>query len=117
MNGTKLILRDLRLHCLIGVDPAERRIRQPLLVDADIVLAAADGGGAADDTPLVDYRAAADALRKLAKDEQFGLMETFAQKAAETLLEFAGAAAVRIYCRKPAPFADLGAAGAEVSLP
>lgn len=113
-DTTKIILRDLRLSCLIGVDAPERRVRQTLLLDADITLAAVH---ADDSSPTLDYREATEKLRHLAAESQFGLMETFAAKAAALLQQEAAANRVRVYCRKPKPFSDLAEAGVEVCLP
>lgn len=118
MGITKIILRELRLSCLIGVDPAERHVRQTLLLDVDITLGGKLSGKiTADKTPPLDYRVVITKLRALAAGETFGLMETFATRAADLLLDDSAAKAVRIYCRKPTPLAGLAAAGVEVQRP
>lgn len=107
----KIILREMQLSCLIGINAAEKHLRQRLLLDADITLAAPP---ADDATPSYDYDAAAAALRALAAKQHYGLMETFAEQAAAVLLAQGGASAVRVYVRKPQVFADLAAAGVEI---
>ena len=107
----KIILREMQLSCSIGITAAERHLRQPLLVDAEVTLATAP---ADDTTPTYDYDRAAEALRELAAAQHYGLMETFADVAADVLLALGGAAEVRVFVRKPKVFADLAAAGVEV---
>ena len=113
METTKIILRELRLSCRIGIDEAERHCRQTVTVDAEISLRAAPAG---DDAPSVDYAAAAEGLRALAARQEFGLMETFARACAELLMKNAEVCAVCVVCCKPKPFADLAAACARVCL-
>lgn len=86
-------------------------MRQPLLLDADITLAAPPAGDAA---PALDYRAAVIQLRELAAAAHCGLMETFAERAADLLLAEDAVRQVRLYVRKPRVFADLAAAGVEI---
>ena len=90
---------------------AEGHVRQRLLLDADIALVALPADDAA---ASYDYEAAVIALRAMAERQHYGLMETFAEAAADTLLQNPAAAAVRVYVRKPKVFADLEAAGVEV---
>ena len=105
----RIFLREIRLRCKIGIDAAERETPQLLLADADIVPAE----DAAPGRPAVDYAAVLRRLRAFAAAKQHLLMEHFAEEAADIILEEFAAAEVRISCRKPRPFSDLGAAGAE----
>ena len=89
-------------------------MRQTLLLDADITVAVAPN----DDTaPVVNYRTLVEKLRQLAATSDFGLMENFAAQAAALLCAEQSVGGVRVYCRKPKPFADLGEAGVEARLP
>lgn len=109
---TKIILHELTLYCSIGIDAAEKHVRQQLLLDAEITLARLP----ADDTAAsYDYHQATQRLRDLAAAKHYGLVETFAQAAADTLLENPAAQSVRVYCRKPRPFSDLKAAGIDIT--
>ncbi|MCH9757988.1 MAG: dihydroneopterin aldolase [Proteobacteria bacterium] len=108
---TKIILRELTLSCSIGIDRAEKHLRQQLVLDADIILANLPDDDA---TVSYDYHTAVVRLRQLAAKQHYGLMETFAEAAAGTLLAENAAATVRVYCRKPKPFDDLSAAGVEI---
>ena len=108
---TKIILRELSLHCIIGIDPAEAHIKQRVLIDADITIQYAPEKDAA---PTYDYSAAADALRELAQTP-VKLLETLAHDAAARLLAQSPAAmSARVYARKPRVFADIESAGVEV---
>ncbi|MGI9305711.1 MAG: dihydroneopterin aldolase [Gammaproteobacteria bacterium] len=98
----------MRLFCKIGIDPAEACAPQLLLADIEIAPVRR-----AENTPVVDYAAVFRRLQSFAAEKQHGLMEEFAEQAAQIILSEFAAEEVRIYCRKPRPFADLGEAGVE----
>ena len=106
----RIILRGLRLSCIIGIDAAEKDIAQRVLVDADITPATAQTS----DLPTIDYAAVVRRLREFAAAKSHGLLETFAEEAAELVLAEFTAVEIRLYCRKPSPFADLEEAGVEI---
>lgn len=105
-----IILRGLSLKCIIGIDAAEKCVRQLLLLD---VVLNPDKAAAAD-TPAVDYHAVVCCLHNLAAQSRHGLMEDFAEEAATVLLREFNISRVRVYCRKPKPLAGLAEAGVEI---
>ena len=108
--SNKIILRDFTFSCIIGIDAAEQHLPQKVLLDADISIAAAP---ADDATPVYNYYDAVVQLRTLAH-ARYGLLETLAEQAAALLLTDRAVQEVRLYCRKPKIFPDLGAAGVEI---
>ena len=106
----RIFLRQLRLYCKIGVDAAEQDIKQYLLIDIDITPATASHNA----RPAVDYARVAKAIQALADDKHYALIENIADDIANMILANFAARAVRIYCRKPKPFAYLGEAGVEI---
>ena len=87
---------------------------------------AADGGAylaaekaqtyRAENYPAADYAAVFRRMQSFAAGKQHGLMEEFALEAARIILAEFAAESVRVYCRKPRPFAALGEAGAEITV-
>lgn len=106
----RIFLRGIRLHCKIGIEAAEREVPQLLTADAEITPAADAAAGC----PAVDYAAVLRRLREFAAEKRRDLLEEFAEEAADMILREFAAAEVRFVCRKPNPFADVDAAGAEV---
>ena len=105
-----IILQGLSLKCIIGIDAAEKYVRQLLVLD--IVL---NPNKAADaHTPAVDYHAVVCRLRLLAEESRHGLMEDFAEETAAVLLREFDISRVRVYCRKPKPLVGLAEAGVEI---
>ena len=112
-----IILQGLSLKCIIGIDAAEKYVRQLLVLD--IVLNpfgyCSEPNKAADaHTPAVDYHAVVCRLRLLAEESRHGLMEDFAEETAAVLLREFDISRVRVYCRKPKPLAGLAEAGVEI---
>ena len=83
----RIFLRGIRFYCRIGIDAAEREVRQKLLADVEIVPIATSESSA---LPAVDYAAVLRRLRVFAESKQHDLMENFAEEAADIILnEFA----------------------------
>ena len=81
-----IFLYDLRVETVVGIWEWERRIRQTVSIDlemgADIARAAATDS--IDDT--LNYKAVAKRVRQFVEDSEFQLVETMAEKIAETVL-------------------------------
>lgn len=96
-------LRGLRVMALCGVLLEERTRRQPFEIDVDVFadLAAAGASDALDDT--VDYGALCERIDRLAADEQYSLLERFASRVADVVLDTPMVSAVTVSVRKLRP--------------
>ena len=96
-------LRGLRVMALCGVLPEERTRRQPFVIDVDVFadLTAAGASDALGDT--VDYGALCARIDRLAVDEQYSLLERFAARVAEVVLDTPLVSAVTVSVRKLRP--------------
>lgn len=108
----RIFLRKIRISCFIGIDQAETEVPQQLLLDVEITPEALPAA----DTPAVNYAAVLHCLQTFAAGKRHDLLENFALQAATAIMNEFAVAAVRLYCCKPHPFANLGEAGAEVRL-
>ena len=84
-----------------------------LLLDVDITPAKPPNAT----LPAIDYAAVCAQLRDFAASKQHYLIEDFARETAALIMENYAAATVTVVCRKISPFADLAAAGVEITLP
>ena len=109
-DGSAVILRGLSLKCIIGIDHAEKHVRQPLLMD--VVMDCSNT--TVDNTPKVDYHAVVRRLKLLETESRHGLMEDFAEEVAAILLNEFNIERVCVYCRKPKPLPGLAEAGVEI---
>jgi dihydroneopterin aldolase len=99
----RIELRGLRVLALCGVLPEERERAQPFEIDLDVEadLSAAGRSDALDDT--IDYGRLCADVERVATDEQFGLLERFAQRIADVVLADPLVLAVTVSVRKLRP--------------
>jgi dihydroneopterin aldolase len=85
-NSDIIFLRDLRVQTVVGIWDWERKIKQTVSIDlemgADIRKAAATDK--IDDT--LNYKSVAKRVQEFVGDSEFQLVETMAEKIAETIL-------------------------------
>ncbi len=82
-----LSIRDLRIPCIVGVYPSERKREQDLFLDVDMWFdfkAAANSDHLSD---TLDYTRVAEALTEFIRAERFQLIEALAYRACEKLFE------------------------------
>jgi len=96
-------LRGLRVMALCGVLPEERTRRQPFEIDVDVFADLAHAGTTDALDHTVDYGALCARIDDLARDEQYALLERFAARVAEVVLENSLVTAVTVNVRKLRP--------------
>ena len=111
MKGT-VFLQGYRFQCVIGIIPEERRKGQPVCLDVelDVDFSAAAGSDHIDDT--VNYAEVGAALKNLALEREFQLVESFAAEGCDLILAMDHRIErVRITIRKPQAVAEADAVG------
>ncbi|WP_419849941.1 dihydroneopterin aldolase [Candidatus Poriferisocius sp.] len=86
MTEDRVLLRGLRVMALCGALPEERDRAQPFELDVDIGTDLEPSGHSDDLGDTVDYGRVCADVAAAAEGEQFTLMETMAQRVAETCL-------------------------------
>lgn len=110
-----VFIDDLRFDAIIGVQPHERRIPQPLVIhlrletDSVPVAAASD---ALEDT--VDYARVATDVQAYCETRRALLVETLAEGIAERVLGDPKVHGVHVRVAKPEALANAGAVGVEI---
>ena len=115
LESLNVFVRGLRLEAEIGVNADEFGRRQPLIIDAEIALIPPERCEHIGET--VNYELVVQRAQAIAAAGHVRLIETFAQRLAESLLAEPAAARVRVRIEKPqalAPHAE--AAGVEITL-
>ena len=109
-----VIIRELRVACVVGVLPAERTTPQEVVVSLAVGTdtARAARSGELDDT--IDYAALAERARELIVAGRYRLLETMAEDLAAGVLRDPLAASVRVTIRKPAAIPGARDAGVEI---
>lgn len=81
-----IYLRDLKIECVIGIYDWERRIKQALYIDLDMAADIARAAKTDSIRDTLDYKAVAKRLQQFVGESQFQLVETLAERIAETVL-------------------------------
>jgi len=115
LESLTVFVRGLRLEAEIGVNASEFGRRQPLFIDAEITVTPPERCEHIAET--VNYELVVRRAQSIAAAGHVRLIETFAQRLAEALLEEPAAARVRIRIEKPEALAPHAlAAGVEITL-
>jgi len=101
--AVEIELRGLSVYTHHGVDDAEQRVGQRLLID--VLLEPADCGALRSDRieETIDYSAVADLVAATAGERSFRTLERLCTVIAEGLLERFGARRARVRAAKPEP--------------
>lgn len=101
MNRDHIYIRDLKLRCLIGIYPEERRERQDVVIN--VVLETDLAPAAASDRieDAVDYKGIKKQIIALVEGSAFQLIETLADRVAALALADARVRRVTVTVDKP----------------
>ena len=83
----RIYIQDLALRCIIGVYPEERRERQDVVINVTMEadLRAAGKSDRLEDS--VDYKSVKKRILDIVEDSEYRLIESLAERIAETCLE------------------------------
>lgn len=104
-------IRGLRVETVIGVYDWERRLRQTLVLDLEMAADIARAGASDDVADALDYDAVSRAVRALAAESDFALVEAFAEAVAGQVRDRFGVPWLRVAVRKPGAVADADGVG------
>lgn len=110
----RIIIRELRVRCIVGTLPAERVTPQEVVVSLEIGTDLAPAARSGDLAHTIDYAALAQQARELVVAGRYRLLETMAEDLARCALQSELAAQVRVTVRKPAAIAGARDAGVEI---
>jgi len=97
----KILIKDLRLRCIIGINEFERREKQDVTINVVIWSNLTEAAKTDDIGKTVDYKEITKRIIKLVEGSEFRLVETLAEKVAESCLEHARVKKVRVTVEKP----------------
>jgi FolB domain-containing protein len=113
----RILITDLAVRCVIGVNEEERRERQDVLINLEIGadLSAACRSDRFEDT--VDYRALKKKVAAMAEASRYHLVEALAEAVADLCLGFPGVREARVRVEKPGALRFAKSAGVEIVRP
>jgi FolB domain-containing protein len=97
----KILIKDLRLRCIIGINEFERREKQDVTINIVIWSDLTEAAKTDDIGKTVDYKEVTKGIIKLVESSEFSLVETLAEKIAESCLKPARVRKVRVTVEKP----------------
>jgi len=97
----KILIKDLRLRCIIGINEFERREKQDVTINVVIWSNLTEAAKTDDILKTVDYKEITKGIIKLVELSEFRLAETLAEKVAESCLEYSRVKKVRVTVEKP----------------
>lgn len=110
-----VVIRELRVSCIVGVLAEERITPQEVVVSLDVGTDTAPAARSGKLGDSIDYAALAGQARELITAGRYRLLETMAEDLAACVLRDVRAATVRVTVRKPAAIAGARDAGVEIS--
>jgi FolB domain-containing protein len=110
----RILITDLAIRCIIGVNEDERRERQEVVINLEIGadLSAACRSDRFEDT--VDYRAVKKEVLRMVEGSSYHLVEALAEAVADLCLGFRGVREVRVRVDKPGALRFAKSAGIEI---
>lgn len=99
---------------VIGIHESELHTPQPLVIDLHAGLPRARACDTDRIADTIDYGVVAERLRALMAHHTLTLLEAFAERIAEMLIDEFGASWVRVKVVKPRKFSDVGAVGVQI---
>ena len=101
-SGTDTIfLQDLKVETIVGIWDWERKIRQTVSIDIEMPADIARAAEADDIEGTLNYKAVAKRVQQFVGDSEYKLVETLAEKTAETILAEFDLAWVQLRVSKP----------------
>ncbi len=97
----KIHIRELRVHCIVGIFPEEREKKQEIELNITLYTNLSDAGKSDAITDTVDYKEIKLRVLEMVEGSSFYLIERLAQAVADLCLEAPRVEAVTITLDKP----------------
>lgn len=98
----KILLTGVHLTVNLGVPPEERSIPQEIVLDVEFEFDTRPAGESDDFKRTVDYAAVHTAIRSIATERPYSLIECMAERIAAAILARFPVESVRVLLKKPA---------------
>ena len=111
----RIVIRDLSLRCIIGIDDRERREKQDVVIQVTMHADLSEACRTDEMTRTVDYRAVKKRLVRLVEHSQFFLLEALAEAIARSCLEEQRVQRVDVLVEKPGALRFARTVGVELT--
>jgi FolB domain-containing protein len=110
----KILIKDLLLRCIIGVNEFERREKQDIVVNVTIFSNLTEASKTDDIRKTVDYKQITKDVIKLVERSEFFLVETLAENIAQACLKHEKISKVKVAVDKPGALRFARSVGVEI---
>jgi FolB domain-containing protein len=97
----RILIQDLLVQCIIGVNEDERHRKQDVLINLELLADLSKAGNSDNFADTVDYRGVKKQVMALAEGSRFYLIEALAEAVAALCLKDRRISAVRVRVDKP----------------
>ncbi len=111
----KILIRDLLLRCIIGINEFERKDKQDVIINVAIWANLAQATETDDVGKTVDYKQINKNIISLVESSKFFLLETLAEKIAEVCLKHEKVVKVKVTVEKPGALRFARSVGVEIT--
>ncbi|HXX86919.1 MAG TPA: dihydroneopterin aldolase [Candidatus Acidoferrum sp.] len=113
-NLDKILIKGLRVRCIIGINEFERREKQDVMINVAIWADLAEATEADDVAKTVDYKEINKGILNLVENSEFFLVETLAEKIAHFCLAHKRIRKVKVTVEKPGALRFARSVGVEI---
>lgn len=110
----RVLIEALELETVIGVYDWERTIRQRLLLDLELATDIRPAAATDDLAKTLDYAVISQRIARFADEHDFALVETFAERLAQLLIDEFSIPWLRLTLRKPEAVPTAAAVGVRI---
>ena len=110
----RVLIEALELETVIGVYDWERTIRQRLTLDLELATDIRPAAASDDLAQTLNYAAISERITRFADEHDFALVETFAERLAQLLIDEFSIPWLRLTLRKPGAVATAAAVGVRI---
>ncbi len=113
----RILIGDLSVRCIIGINEDERREKQDVLINIAISADLGKAGRSDRIEETVDYRAIKKEIVRMAENSNYHLIEALAEAIAGLCIKYPGVRQVRVRVDKPAALRFARTVGVEITRP
>ena len=111
----KIIIKNLKLRCIIGINPDERKHKQEVVINMAIWADFSKAAKTDDIADTVNYRTLNKRVIRLVEGSRFNLLERLAGKIADECLECDAVEKVKVRVEKPGALRSAESVGVEIT--
>ena len=111
----KILIKDLLLRCIIGTNESERREKQDVLINIEMSLDFLEAARTDDISKSANYKEINKKIIPLVENSQYFLVETLAEKIAQTCLKNPKIMKVKVSVEKPGALRFARSVGVEIT--